>query len=70
MSDQNELHPAGELHPTGDALSNAIWEAAWFAVNKIDCSKTEFVGIVTRAANEAFDSQMHNAALRLRKSKS
>jgi hypothetical protein len=55
-----------QLHPAGEALSNAIWEAAWFAVDK-HCSKAEFVAMVTKAANEAFDSQVHNAAVRERR---
>jgi hypothetical protein len=52
----------GNLHPAGEALSNAIWEAAWFAVDK-HYSKVEFVAMVTKAANEAFDSQVNNAAV-------
>jgi hypothetical protein len=52
-----------QLQPAGEALSNAIWEAAWFAVNK-HRSKAEFVAMVTKAANEAFDSQVHNAVTR------
>ena len=49
-----------QLQPAGEELSNAIWEAAWFAVNK-HRSKAEFVAMVTKAANEAFDSQVQNA---------
>jgi hypothetical protein len=48
------------LNSTGDQLSAAIWEAAWWSVNRSKCNKDEFVAMVTRAANEAFDSQVHN----------
>jgi hypothetical protein len=53
-----------QLDPAGEFLRNAIWEAAWFAVDKL-CSKAEFVAMVTNAANEAFDSQVNNAAVRV-----
>jgi hypothetical protein len=56
-----------ELHPVGEQLSEAIWTAAHYAVNEIHCSKDQFVAMVTRAANEAFDSQANNAAVRLRR---
>ena len=47
----------------GEALNNAIWEAAWFAVER-RCDKDKFVATITKAANEAFDSQVNNAAVR------
>jgi hypothetical protein len=52
------------LDPVGAELNNAIWEAAWFAVNKRHCDKDTFVTLVTKAADEAFDSQVNNAAVR------
>ena len=47
----------------GEALNNAIWEAAWFAVER-NCDKDKFVATIIKAANEAFDSQVNNAAVR------
>jgi hypothetical protein len=53
-----------ELNSTGEKLSEAAWEAAWFAVRKQRCGRDEFVAMVTKAAGEAFDSQMNNAMVR------
>jgi hypothetical protein len=53
----------GRLHPVGEQLSNALWEAAWFAVDN-GSNKERFVAMVFRAANEAFDSQASNRILR------
>jgi len=47
----------------GEALNNAIWEAAWFAVER-NCDRDKFVATIIKAANEAFDSQVNNAAVR------
>jgi hypothetical protein len=52
-----------ELNSTGEKLSEAMWEAAWFAVRKQLCGRDEFVALMTKAAEEAFDSQMSNAKL-------
>jgi hypothetical protein len=59
MSIQDDTH----LHPVGAELNNAIWEAAWFAVD-CHCDKDEFIAMVTKAANEAFDAQVNNKAKR------
>jgi len=50
-------------HDIGEALSDAIWDAACFTVTKTDYSKAEFVAIVAWAASEAFDAQMDSAAV-------
>ena len=63
QSDEQQLR-AGEA--TNAALE-AIWTAAWFAVNELHCSKAEFIATVTKAANAAFDSQMQNAGVRVRR---
>jgi hypothetical protein len=46
-----------------EALNNAIWEAAWFAVQR-GADKEKFVATITRAASEAFDSHLQFAPAR------
>lgn len=48
----------------GIDLVNAIWEAAWFAVNRLHYDKDDFVSLITLCAAESFDAQLSNAATR------
>jgi hypothetical protein len=48
----------------GGKLSEAIWEAAWFAVENDPSKNDKFVALLTRAAKTAFALQLHNANLR------
>jgi hypothetical protein len=65
MTAKLEAATPEQLHPVGEQLSEAIWNAARFALDS-GISKRRFVALVTKAADEAFDSHILNAKVRAR----